>query len=92
MVLGANRGQAYIEGTVAFRPGDVLLLYTDGITEQRNPTGEMFGEDRLVDFLRANRNLPPDALQNALLRAVMDFGAGRQEDDITSVIVLRKTA
>jgi sigma-B regulation protein RsbU (phosphoserine phosphatase) len=92
MVLGANRAQAYVEGTVAFRPGDLLLLYTDGIIEQRGPSGEMFGEERLVRFLAANRKLPPDALQNALLDEVMAFGGGHQEDDITSVIVLRKTA
>ncbi|HEU4365036.1 MAG TPA: SpoIIE family protein phosphatase [Candidatus Krumholzibacteria bacterium] len=92
MVLGAHRSQEYVEGTVAFRPGDLLLLYTDGITEQRNPSGELFGEERLVDFLRANRNLSPDGLQNALLDAVLAFGQGHQEDDITSVIVLRKTA
>jgi sigma-B regulation protein RsbU (phosphoserine phosphatase) len=92
MVLGAHGTQQYVEGTVAFRPGDLLLLYTDGIIEQRSPGGDLFGEERLVDFLRANRNLPPDALQNALLEAVLAFGQGHQEDDITSVIVLRKTA
>lgn len=92
VVLGAHRAQEYAEGTVAFRPGDVLLLYTDGIIEQRNPAGEQFGERRLIEFLRANRNLPADGLQNALLDAVLGFGQGTQEDDITSVIVLRKTA
>jgi sigma-B regulation protein RsbU (phosphoserine phosphatase) len=92
MVLGAHRTQQFAEGTVAFRPGDLLLLYTDGITEQRSPSGELFGEERLVAFLRANRNLPPDGLQNALLDEVLAFGGGHQEDDITSVIVLRKTA
>ncbi len=89
MVLGATRSQRYVEGTVAFRPGDLLLLYTDGVTEQRSPTGEFYGEDRLVQFLRANRNLPPDGLQNALLEEILAYGGGTQEDDITSVIVSR---
>ncbi|HEX5132262.1 MAG TPA: SpoIIE family protein phosphatase [Candidatus Krumholzibacteria bacterium] len=92
MLLGANRSQSYVEGIVSFRPGDLLLLYTDGIIEQRAPGGEMYGEERLVEFVAANRKLPPDALQNALLEEVLAFGGGRQEDDITSVIVLRKTA
>ncbi len=91
-VLGARHTQDYAEGTVAFRPGDLLLLYTDGIIEQRSPGGDFYGEERLVDFLRANRNLPPADLQNALLDDVLAFGQGTQEDDITSVIVLRKTA
>ncbi len=91
-VLGANRNQQFAEGSAAFHPGDLLLLYTDGVIEQMNPEGEPYGEQRLVDFLGANRNLPPDRLQNALLRDVLDFGAGHQHDDITSVIAVRRSA
>jgi phosphoserine phosphatase RsbU/P len=91
-VLGANKNEPYVEGSVAFHPGDLLLLYTDGVIEQMSPTGEQYGEERLVDFLRANRNLPPDRLQNALLSDVLAFGEGLQHDDITSVIAVRKIA
>lgn len=91
-VLGANRNHHYEEGTVAFRPGDLLLLYTDGVTEQRNRSGDLYGEERLIAFLRANRNLPAEALQNALLAEVLAFGEGAQEDDITSVIAYRKAS
>jgi sigma-B regulation protein RsbU (phosphoserine phosphatase) len=91
-VLGANHHHRYDEGTVAFRPGDLLLLYTDGVTEQRSPDGELYGEERLIAFLRANRNLPAQALQNALLENVLAFGGGNQEDDITSVIAYRKAS
>jgi phosphoserine phosphatase RsbU/P len=90
-VLGATRNQRYAEGSVAFHPGDLLLLYTDGIIEQMDNGGEPYGEERLVEFLVANRNLPPESLQNALLRDVLDFGAGRQDDDITSVIAVRRS-
>jgi serine phosphatase RsbU (regulator of sigma subunit) len=92
MVLGASRLHRYAEGTVSFRPGDLLLLYTDGVTEQTGPRGEPFGEERLVEFVRVNRNLPPDTLQKALRDAVLAFGGGRQDDDLTSVIALRKIA
>ncbi len=91
-VLGANRNQRYAEGSTAFHPGDLLLLYTDGVIEQMNPQGEPYGEQRLVDFLGANRNLPPDRLQNALLREILEFGEGHQHDDITSVIAVRRSA
>ena len=91
-VLGANKNEPYVEGSVAFHPGDLLLLYTDGVIEQMSPTGEQYGEQRLMDFLRANRNLPPERLQNALLSDVLAFGEGLQHDDITSVIAVRKIA
>lgn len=91
-VLGANRNQSYAEGSVAFHPGDLLLLYTDGVIEQMNDAGEPYGEQRLIEFLGANRNLPPERLQNALLRDVLAFGGGRQDDDITSVIAVRRSA
>ncbi len=91
-VLGANKNESYAEGSVAFHPGDLLLLYTDGVIEQMSPEGQPYGEDRLVDFLRTNRNLPPDRLQNALLTDVLAFGGGQQYDDITSVIAVRNIA
>jgi sigma-B regulation protein RsbU (phosphoserine phosphatase) len=90
MVLGASRLHRFDEGTVAFQPGDMLFLYTDGVTEQTNASGEQFGEERLVQFIQANRNLPPGELQNALLDTISAFGGGRQDDDLTSVIALRK--
>jgi len=92
MVLGASRLHRFHEGTVAFQPGDLLFLYTDGVTEQTNASGQEFGEERLVHFIRANRNLPPHELQNALLSTITSFGDGRRDDDVTSVIALRKSA
>jgi sigma-B regulation protein RsbU (phosphoserine phosphatase) len=92
MVLGASRLHRFEEGKVTFLPGDMLFLYTDGVTEQANAAGEQFGEERLVQFLRANRNLPPDRLQNALLETITAFGGGRRDDDLTSVIALRRSA
>ncbi|HET6348277.1 MAG TPA: SpoIIE family protein phosphatase [Candidatus Krumholzibacteria bacterium] len=92
MVLGASRMHRFDEGRVGFAPGDLLFLYTDGVTEQTNSSGEEFGEERLIDFIHTNRNLPPVELQNALLATIAEFGGGRRDDDITSVIALRKTA
>lgn len=92
MVLGASRLHRFQEGTVAFHPGDMLFLYTDGVTEQTDSAGHEFGEERLVQFIRANRDLPPGDLQNALLSTITNFGGGRRDDDLTSVIALRKSA
>jgi hypothetical protein len=49
-----------------------------------------FGETRLIDFMRKNRYLPTDSLQDALFHAVLSFGNGRQDDDITTVIARYK--
>lgn len=92
LVLGVRRDQGYAEGTVALEPGDLMLLYTDGVTEQKDDAGEEYGEKRLISFLKAHANLPVEALQSALIDDVLAFGEGRQDDDITTVIARKKTA
>ena len=51
-VVGAFPGAIYDESTLNLKPGDLLLCYTDGITEPENPYGEMFGEERLIDLVK----------------------------------------
>jgi sigma-B regulation protein RsbU (phosphoserine phosphatase) len=91
MLLGV-RDSVYREGSVGIEPGDLLVLYTDGVTEQENAHGQEYGEDRLIRFLLANRNLPICELQSALFDDVMAFGNGRQQDDITCVIACNKVS
>jgi phosphoserine phosphatase RsbU/P len=69
-------------------PGDVFVLYTDGITEASNERGEEFGERSLVDALRRHRELPCPALLTAIVDDVRRFGCQEQEqhDDITAII------
>jgi serine phosphatase RsbU (regulator of sigma subunit)/predicted enzyme related to lactoylglutathione lyase len=66
--------------------GDVLALYTDGITEASNARGEEFGERRLVEALRQHRQLSCQALLTAIVDEVRGFGAQEQSDDITAII------
>jgi sigma-B regulation protein RsbU (phosphoserine phosphatase) len=86
LVLGIEPGHRYEEGRVRLDPGDILCFYTDGVTEQSGAKGQQYGEQRLIDFLRANRNLPLAALQDSLFASVLAFGNGRQDDDITTII------
>ncbi|SDF30603.1 Serine phosphatase RsbU, regulator of sigma subunit [Blastococcus fimeti] len=75
------------------RPGDRLLLYTDGIVEARSPAGEFFGEERLTDLvLRAESagDPPPETLRR-LMRSVLDHQAGRLQDDASIVLVEWRT-
>jgi serine phosphatase RsbU (regulator of sigma subunit) len=86
MPLGVSRKEVYQEGRVRIDKGDMLCLYTDGVTEQRNSDGKLFGEDRLIRLLRANKNLSLSELQELLFAAVRNFGGGRQDDDLTAII------
>jgi anti-sigma regulatory factor (Ser/Thr protein kinase) len=66
----------------------LLLLYSDGITEARNPARELLGVERLKEFVRANRQLEPAGLIEALRKAVFTFSqSDRLADDLTSVAI-----
>jgi len=76
--------------SLLLEPGDILALISDGIYEYADPDGEEFGEDRVADVIRANRDLTMAELSACLTKAVADFGRGApQADDITLVIVRR---
>ena len=67
-------------------PGDTLALYTDGITESFNPSGEEFGERRLIEALFRNRDLPSRTLVDDIVAQVHAFTPHEQHDDITLII------
>ena len=67
-------------------PGDILALYTDGITESFNDAGEEFGEERLVAALCLERTLSSDDLLNTIVDKVRQFSPREQHDDITLII------
>ena len=69
-----------------FCSGDTLLLYTDGITESFNHTGEEFGEHRLADSLRRNRDQMPQVLISSIIAEAYHFSAHKQSDDITLIV------
>ena len=66
--------------------GDVLSIYTDGITETTGHSGEEFGETRLLETLRKNRELEASCILRNLEDAAEQFRLGEQEDDLTLVI------
>jgi sigma-B regulation protein RsbU (phosphoserine phosphatase) len=78
----------YSEGEVAVGPGDVLLLYTDGVTEAFNGREEPFGEERLDAVAGGLGDAAPDQCIELILAAVQGFSEGApQSDDITLVVV-----
>lgn len=71
---------------IQFEAGDVLGMYTDGLTETRGEQGEEFGEARLLEMLRKNRELKAAHILRSVEQAVAQFRLGEQEDDLTLVI------
>jgi sigma-B regulation protein RsbU (phosphoserine phosphatase) len=91
MVVGAFPFARYGESSIQLEPGDLLLLYTDGISEPQNEYGEMFGEDRLIELLRKNAKQPDTVVVQAIRNAVQEWtGSADLQDDMTLLIVRRK--
>jgi len=85
-VIGLFDSLSFPEATVRLRPGDLLVTYSDGITEPENDYGE-FGEERLIQLVRANRHLPLERITEIVTGAVHDWiGDNEQPDDITLVL------
>ncbi len=84
--LGVDIGIAIENATVTLDPGDVLLFYTDGVTEAAAADGELFGDERLRALLMTCAGQEPDAIRDTILAHVRAF-APVQRDDITLLIL-----
>src|SRR2546422_253562 len=91
-VLGLFRQWECSVGECRLEPDDLLALYTDGVTEAFDDTGEEFGEQRLVDALRRHRDRPPDALLTSIVSEVRSFSPHEQHDDLTLIVARRRSA
>jgi len=84
LVLAYTANTRYRDSVISLGPGDLLLLYTDGVTESIDTRGELFGNNRLIDMVNASRPLGPRELLQAVMREVHEFSGGEpQSDDIT---------
>jgi phosphoserine phosphatase RsbU/P len=85
-VVGMFERVDYDEGSAQLRRGDIFIAYSDGITEPENEFGE-FGEDRLIDIVQENRDLPLERITEIVTAAVDDWiGDHEQPDDVTLVL------
>ena len=86
--IGLFPGREYELQTTRLEGGDVLVVFSDGVTEANNPSEEEFGDERLVEVATQNRTLGAHPLNKAILDAVNVFSAGApQHDDLTLMIV-----
>ena len=89
-VLGIVPFALYREERAHLNPGDMLVLYSDGVTEANNPAFDEFGEDRCIEVLRSYRRESAAFIVQAVTKAVADFSAGApQADDITLALAKR---
>jgi sigma-B regulation protein RsbU (phosphoserine phosphatase) len=88
MIVGVDREQQYEKGLWDFEPGDMLLLYTDGLPDAMNPAGQRFGRERVEQLMHevADRNAN-DALNHILWSVRQHTGPRRATDDTTLILV-----
>lgn len=92
MVAGSFDFAEFESETVQLQCGDTIFFYTDGITEaERETDGEFYGEERLLDVIRSNKNLSAEMICKTIEDNLMDFIGRKQQTDDLTLIVLKTT-
>jgi len=90
LILGFQPDSLYLEGKIQFHPDEMIVLYSDGITEAMNDQNEEFGEERLIKLITKYKNEDIYKLIDRIIVAVNAFSEGvAQSDDITLMIIKR---
>ena len=87
LILGIFEERSYEEGEIELRPGDRLVMFTDGVCEAVDGEGEEYGEARLAEVSCCGRQLSAEELRRHLLERVTEFCAGGFDDDATFLVV-----
>jgi sigma-B regulation protein RsbU (phosphoserine phosphatase) len=91
MVVGAFPFAQYDESRIEMKSGDLLVCYTDGITEPENEYGEMFGEKRLIEVLSKHVHRNDEEVMNQVMQAVHQWtGSPELQDDMTLLLARRR--
>jgi sigma-B regulation protein RsbU (phosphoserine phosphatase) len=88
--LGIFEDAEWESKTIFLEPGQLLIIYTDGITEAQNQNGDFFGEKHLFEIIRSNIELSNEEIQSILLAKVNDYSAHEHPDDDIAVVILRR--
>jgi sigma-B regulation protein RsbU (phosphoserine phosphatase) len=90
-VVGLFETAAYEEGETRLEPGDVLIVFTDGISESWDENEEEFGEDRLGELIAENRDQTASKLMETIESEINQFTGGSHPSDDRTLIVLKRT-
>jgi sigma-B regulation protein RsbU (phosphoserine phosphatase) len=90
MILGFDETAGYEEECLYIRPGDILVVYSDGITEAENQLGEEFGSGRLSRLVQAAAGRPPEELINRILTAVERHSKPAPVQDDRTLLVIQR--
>jgi len=86
--IGMLKGSKFVASAIQLEPGDMVVAYTDGITEAENAQGELWGHRRLENLLRTCRDSKPEGMIRCILDEVQDFtNGGSPRDDVTLVVM-----
>src|SRR5262249_109665 len=89
MPLGFSEQENYRQVAFPLAVGDVLIFYSDGLTEARNAEGEFFGVDRLLEVIRTQHSFEPERLIDTIRGALFAFSSVETfTDDLTCVVVM----
>lgn len=91
IALGIEENGLYEQKTVRLAPGDLLLFYTDGVTEAFSPQNEPFGEERLRALLRQNAGQSAQEVVHSIEKAVQEFTTDPQLSDDLTLLVVKRT-
>ena len=87
-VVGLLR-ERYQQESIALEPGDMLVLFTDGISESMNARDEEWGEERMIEFAKKCHGLPAFQAMTRIMAAAEAFAAGASQHDDMTLVVLR---
>jgi PAS domain S-box-containing protein len=90
--VGLIAGSQFQQGRIPLKPGDRLVIYTDGVTEAANPEGEEFGFDRLCDAIRQARELSLETSLEKITGALNHWTVGAEPADDISIVALERTS
>ena len=91
-VIGLLQQSSYEQASFPVKPGDLIVLFTDGVSESMNAHNEEWGEERLIEFARTCHGAPTFEVMNRILSAAEAFAAGAPQHDDMTLVVLRVLA
>lgn len=91
VALGLSEGMSWKISSIRFQPGDLLVLYTDGVTEAENACHEFFGSERLIAMVKENLGKSAQEIHEMVIQGLCEFaGSLSQCDDITLMVLARE--